>query len=243
MSLTQGSMKVVAVDGGNPTAADTPKAASIGVLYPGERLDLVVERTNRTQEESGAVSDEVTIKLNQEWVVNLYSGYSGLSLTLARNMPLMNFALTPKQTFPLIWGASLNNRAINKPRAGGHPQPQDHFFLADLSAPPLATPLTQHPPAETLLLYINMELRASHSNKPVGVMNHTSWIGPSDPFGPPLLSLDRDSWGTVGVQPTPAQKFHVPWFREVGGDRWVEVVLNNVDDKGHPFHLVGLHLS
>lgn len=95
-------MKVVAVDGGNPTAADTPEAASFGVLYPGERLDLVVERTSRTQEKSRAVSDEVTIKLNQEWVVDLYSGYSGLSLTHARNMPLMNFALTPSKHSPLF---------------------------------------------------------------------------------------------------------------------------------------------
>jgi hypothetical protein len=89
-----------------------------------------------------------------------------------------------------------------------------------------------------------MEPRASNSNKPVGLTTHTSWIGPSDPFGLPLLSLpNRDSWGTVGVQPTPAQKLHVPWFREIGVDRWIEVVLNNVDDKEHPFHLVGLHLS
>lgn len=37
-------MKLITVDGGNMVSPDTPAATAIGVLYPGERMDLVVDR-------------------------------------------------------------------------------------------------------------------------------------------------------------------------------------------------------
>lgn len=42
LSLSQSSMKLITVDGGYPVASTTPTTNTIGVLNPGERVDLVV---------------------------------------------------------------------------------------------------------------------------------------------------------------------------------------------------------
>lgn len=42
LSLSQGSMRIITVDGGYPVSANTSSTSSIGVLHPGERMDLVI---------------------------------------------------------------------------------------------------------------------------------------------------------------------------------------------------------
>lgn len=66
-------MRVIAVDGGYPVAEDSPITSSVGVLYPGERVDLVVERlfprTSDNNPDRGlppSSHDEILISLDKE---------------------------------------------------------------------------------------------------------------------------------------------------------------------------------
>ncbi|XP_044717680.1 multicopper oxidase domain-containing protein [Hirsutella rhossiliensis] len=211
LSLTHGTMRLIAVDGGGPVSASTPAAAAIGVLYPGERMDLVVDRRIPMAASSAHVAHRVDgdpprlrIALDKE------------------NMGLKNFALTRKQSFPLVWKAGKGGAASTHRRHGpeaGVP----HLALGDASGPPLDPALAgliEHP-HETAVLYTTMLVRAANHNRPVGTVNHTSWAV-SDPKSQPLLSLDREQWSSAIPQPT-----------------WLELVINNFDDKGHPFHMHG----
>ncbi|POR31127.1 L-ascorbate oxidase [Tolypocladium paradoxum] len=152
-------------------------------------------------------------------------------------MGLINFALTREQSFQLVWAASKGGAATKK----SHPVQEtiSQFNLADASGLPLEPSLSAiASPQETAVLYSTMRVRAANHNRPVGTVNHTSWVV-SDPSQPPLLSLDRDEWADAIKQPTSAQTLKVPWFRQAGKGRWIELVLNNFDDKGHPFHMHG----
>lgn len=80
---------------------------------------------------------------------------------------------------------------------------------------------------ETILLYIKTQMLSRFSYEPMGFINHTSWKHQS----PPLLALNRSSWDGnqllpfIGVRPSEAVQ--------------VDLVLNNLDDGSHPFHLHG----
>ena len=155
---------------------------------------------------------------------------------MTRNMGLINFALTREQSFPLLWEA--NEGDVLRTHSQREPEMISQFNLADAAGVPLQPSLSAiaHP-QETAVLYTTMRVRAANHNQPVGTVNHTSWIV-SDPSQRPLLSLDREAWVDAIKQPTTAQTLMVPWFRHAGKGRWIELVLNNFDDKGHPFHLV-----
>lgn len=58
---------------------------------------------------------------------------------------------------------------------------------------------------------------------PVGYMNQTNW----KPQPEPLISLPREQWDEHQFMPEIRAK-----------DNWVDIVVNNLDEKGHPFHLV-----
>ncbi len=77
------------------------------------------------------------------------------------------------------------------------------------------------------LLYATMSYLAINSNRPKGYINHTTWTV-SERYTP-LLALDRARWPS---DPT-------PFIPSTDGAQWVDIVLNNMDDKGHPFHLHG----
>ncbi|UNI15436.1 hypothetical protein JDV02_001970 [Purpureocillium takamizusanense] len=216
LSLSEGSMQVITVDGGHAVANDTHAARSIGVLYPGERMDVIVQQasgtTARARSEQGA---KLIVTLDKE------------------NMNLHNFALTPEQEFPLSWTSpSVPERRHEEGVAASE------LNLNDLRGAPLgSSPTGLAEPAETAVLYSAMTIRGANHNRPVATVNHTSWVV-SEPHKPPLLALDRAQWVDAIKQPTSAQKLKVPWIKETGEERWMELVLNNYDDKGHPFHLV-----
>ncbi|GME23673.1 multicopper oxidase [Neofusicoccum parvum] len=89
------------------------------------------------------------------------------------------------------------------------------------SSPPLP-PTTTH----TLLLYANT-LKLSHrANAPHGYMNQTSWSPQATPPGL-LTTLPRAQWDSNQLVP------HLPL------SHWVTIILNNLDDGAHPFHLHG----
>jgi hypothetical protein len=61
LSVPQAGMRVIQVDGGNPVTK-TPRAESVGVLYPGERLDLIAERTS----DESAMPSTLIVSLDRE---------------------------------------------------------------------------------------------------------------------------------------------------------------------------------
>lgn len=155
-------------------------------------------------------------------------------------MGLHNFALTPEQSFPLSWAPARHGRRAAASATG---RVETHLDLAGLQGAALPASLSSmERPAETAVVYSTMQIRAANHNRPVGTVNHTSWVV-SEPRRAPLLSLARDQWADAIKQPTAAQTLHVPWFKGGGDGRWLELVLNNFDDKGHPFHLVCMHVS
>lgn len=110
-------------------------------------------------------------------------------------------------------------------------QPKLVFNLADASGPTLPAGSIPSIVDKTFLLYTKVAILSEFGNVPKGFINRTSWDEPSS-SAVPLLELSRTEWG---------DKF-IPWIGP-GTDKWVDVVLNNMDDKGHPFHLVHTTLS
>ncbi|KAF8849353.1 hypothetical protein BDZ45DRAFT_680586 [Acephala macrosclerotiorum] len=195
LSMTGHAMTVIKVDGGNNMAL-ARAADSIGILYPGERIDIIVERLDSDDLEDLFL----TIKLDKE------------------NLKFKNFALTPTQHFPMSTGPS-SGQVPNKQ------EPVPHFNLADAKSPGLAAKTLATTTTQTLLLYTKVEILAEYSNIPKGFINRTSWSEPS-PTEPPLLQTPRKDWDDRFIP-------------RIERDGWVDIVLNNMDEKGHPFHLHG----
>ena len=130
----------------------------------------------------------------------------------------VNAALTVSQEFPL---------RLDPPVRQSAPQNNKHFDLSTLTSPLLSNRLPETP-NQTILLYTKTLKLAHLSNIPHGFLNQTSW----KPQSPPLTQLSRSSYD--------ANQF-VPLVRLAEDDapRWLEVVLNNLDEDDHPFHLHG----
>lgn len=72
---------------------------------------------------------------------------------------------------------------------------------------------------------------ARNENSPAGYFNQTSFRHQSDPPYP-LLALPRRQWDSnqfsFSTGPKPV---------------WIDLVVNNLDEGGHPFHLVCIQLE
>lgn len=94
---------------------------------------------------------------------------------------------------------------------------------------------------DVAVFYTRLEILAFHENAPLGVVNHSSWFV-EDANAAPLLGQDRHEWATTITPPAVfgdlEMQRDVPWYRQSGPDRWMDFVVNNLDEKGHPFHLV-----
>jgi FtsP/CotA-like multicopper oxidase with cupredoxin domain len=81
-----------------------------------------------------------------------------------------------------------------------------------------------------MVLYTKTLKLAHLSNIPHGFINQTSW----KPQSPPLTQLDRNSYNANQFVPL----VHSSTPRN-SSPRWLDVVLNNLDEDDHPFHLHG----
>ncbi|TVY28515.1 Laccase-2, partial [Lachnellula hyalina] len=198
LSISGHIMTLFQVDGGNEIEA-APEAKAIGILYPGERIDVIVERIGPEE-----VKDSMlTITLDRE------------------NLKFKNFALTPTQNFPI--SSTLKPKKQTRRSEDEMDELLPFFPLANASGPTTTIPRTAN---KTILLYTKIEMLSEFHNIPKGFINRTSWEARAGK--PPLLALNRSDWDEA----------FVPWISP-GIGMWVDIVLNNMDDRGHPFHLHG----
>ncbi|OAA53357.1 ferro-O2-oxidoreductase [Cordyceps fumosorosea ARSEF 2679] len=215
--LQNGTVQLLTVDGGGYASGDTPRTPTIGVLYPGERMDVLLLPSDVPADEGHLLDTEIKMVLDAEL------------------MPMKNWALTRIQDFPLKW----RRRSSTTTHERQHiPESVDVFNVKDARgvAVPRDSGVRQEP-AETALLYTSLAINNFKHDEPWGEVNHTSWVW-RDPTAKPLLALERDRWADGTEQANNLRTFHAPWFRD-GQGRWIDLVVNNVDDKGHPFHLHG----
>ncbi|KAG6041121.1 hypothetical protein E4U41_005923 [Claviceps citrina] len=208
LQLDNAVMQLITVDGGGPVSNATPRTSALGVLYPGERMDVVLLPDGEQKKMA------FKIALDPEL------------------MQLMNPALTRMQEFPLMrWPQPHSSKQRRDSR---EVEVTNVYDLKNAQGHPSAL---NEAPTDTAVLYTSLGISAFKNDEPWGELNHTSWMW-KDPYAKPLLAIDREAWKHGTEQANPLRTFKVPRF-EAGEERWLDLVVNNVDDRGHPFHLHG----
>lgn len=128
--------------------------------------------------------------------------------------------MNPTQTFPI-------NEI--KQKFEKTPIPDERAHHVDIEKVSSASSvLAALPPKaqQTHVVYTKIEKLAKNHNVPYGFFNRTSWRPQSDPPAP-LIALPRQKWDknqlAISTGPEPI---------------WVDLVVNNLDEGPHPFHLV-----
>jgi FtsP/CotA-like multicopper oxidase with cupredoxin domain len=142
------------------------------------------------------------------------------------NFKYPNPALEPVQTFPVT-------ASPNRPHEVAYVPPELEYFNLQAAVSSSSNPDVQSEPMKFVVYTTTMKL-ARHHNIPMGFMNHTSW----SPQPEPLISIPRSEYDQNQLSP------HIPFHLDnpstsPNSDTWVEIVINNLDDGGHPFHLHG----
>jgi hypothetical protein len=152
-----------------------------------------------------------------------------------RNFALQNKALTPTHNFPISYrpGSALSPKR-------GHPfSPpslikSEDFFDISTAEGPLLSPNQVPTMAEattSILIFTKMEVLAHLGNVPTGFINRTSWA-PQNSSYKPLIEINRGVWDKNQLVPL------ITISKDERVKTWVDIVVNNLDEKGHPFHLV-----
>nr|RBQ98609.1 hypothetical protein FVER53263_12301 [Fusarium verticillioides] len=189
------------------------------------RMDGGFAVKSEAAETVGTLYPGERVDLEVEWKGN-HPGDDWLTIYMDdENFGYPNLALNPTQSFPMF--SSSTKGSINEPV----PQPLDEGAIQVLDSQNLkaAAKVSDLPPKaeQTILLYAKVEKLAHMDYAPVGFINHTSWT----PQTPPLLAQNRTSWGDdqlipfIGISDRKSKR--------------VDLIINNLDDGAHPFHLHG----
>ncbi|KAK1092608.1 hypothetical protein LTR48_004004 [Friedmanniomyces endolithicus] len=109
-------------------------------------------------------------------------------------------------------------------------QSESHLDLQKLKAREDGSKVIPATADMTIVLYAITQKLAHLKNVPHGFINNTYWQPRSSP-PEPLINLDRTQWDKHQFVP------HIPYVPN--SPVWVDIVLNNLDEEGHPFHLHG----
>jgi FtsP/CotA-like multicopper oxidase with cupredoxin domain len=83
---------------------------------------------------------------------------------------------------------------------------------------------------QSILLYTKTQKLSIDNNHPTGFINRTSWSPQASP-PLPLISLTRSLWDKNQL---------IPYISmSPDSETWVDIIINNLDDGAHPFHLHG----
>ncbi|KAJ3089611.1 hypothetical protein HK100_007707 [Physocladia obscura] len=198
LQISSTTLTPFTVDGGfqiDGYAADT-----VGILYPGERADLLLD-WNDSPEQS-----QLHIYLDTE------------------NFKFPNPSLRRNQTFPIISSTPSSSTQIPPIR-------KTHFNLANARSLEPATNLPAKSD-QTILVYAKSQKLAIDDNIPTGYINRTTW----KPQFPALINLPRAQWNNFQQVP------FIPLSLNNNNNSrpmWIDLVINNLDDGAHPFHLHG----
>jgi hypothetical protein len=152
---------------------------------------------------------------------------------ISRKLKYSNDALMQHQFFPFFESRTTDNTALMRAWELGSESPRSPFALELTTGS--VTPADQDYQVpekvdQTILLYIKTEQRSQFGNRPMGFINRTSW---SEQARPPLAlrHLPRESWDANQLVPFIRYRARKPL--------WVDIIINNLDDDSHPFHLHG----
>ncbi|KAG5292516.1 iron transport multicopper oxidase FET3 [Histoplasma ohiense] len=206
LRFSQGYIRLTHVDGGLEAQqlmqSRTPNSKSIGVVYPGQRVDFILRLPQNSRAKSS-----LTVELDPEC------------------FKYPNPALSSVQAFPIY----STNPNIIKPY---NPQPlflpsNAHINLTQISSSSTLLSGLAPEAQRTYVIYTKISQMSKNQNVPFGYFNHTSWRPQSDPPYP-LVALDPRHWDknqfTISTGSEPV---------------WVDLVVNNLDEGAHPFHLHG----
>lgn len=126
-----------------------------------------------------------------------------------------NPALTISHKFPIVWNGELP--AHYQVPSSANLDIQDVKSEEDQSG--ILPVKADH----TIILYTLTQKLARLENEPHGFINHTTW----SPQNPPLVEMDRSQWDKNQLVP------------QIESNSWVDLVVNNLDEDSHPFHLHG----
>ena len=140
-----------------------------------------------------------------------------------RNLKYTNPVLNPNQSFPFT-----SKTLRDTKNSQSMPEYDNSINLASLSAAYSDVAGMASTAQQVINIYVKTQLLAQYGNRPMGFMNHTSWV----PQHLPLISQQRTAWDENQFVP------FIPVSTE-DSPVWVDLVINNLDDGAHPFHLHG----
>lgn len=188
------------VDGSHPIKGAS--ALNVGVLHPGERMDLAIDPFAL----GSAMRHALTVTLD------------------TTPFKYQNMALNPSQDFFI-----LVVEANGKQGDVLSPAVESFDIQAATSAHDQSSVLPRRAD-RTIVLYAITEKLAHLENEPHGFINQTTWVQPSSTK--PLSALPPTDWDTKN-------QFVSEIYYDETLPLWIDVVLNNLDEEGHPFHLHG----
>ncbi|KAJ5725242.1 multicopper oxidase-domain-containing protein [Penicillium malachiteum] len=196
-------LDLIQIDSVDVERNDTDNTNSLGILYPGSRMDFILHPSHDHK------SSSMMVQLDREC------------------FKFVNPALTPDQTFPISYNSP--RKSANSLGSISLPQIRNKV---DLNYIPSAKSVLQALPPkaqQTHVVYTKIQKMARNHNIPFGYFNQTSW-SPQQDSAAPLTTLPRTEWDS--------NQFAI----STGSDPvWVDLVVNNLDEGPHPFHLHGHH--
>lgn len=203
-------MGVVAVDGGNEVSS-VSEASTVGILYPGQRVDIVVTPGSSTADDDDK-TPHLIISLDREnfKYPNPALGSQGVQRFPIDLLPPTASSI-PTYISTIDVTESIDLNLVTAPSSIRLPEKADMTFV----------------------LYTATQKLSHLHNVPHGFMNETTWSPQGNPQLP-LISLAREQWDANQFVP----KIDRSKFSGTNGP-WVDLVINNLDDGGHPFHLHG----
>ncbi len=143
---------------------------------------------------------------------------------MTRNIKILNLVLTADQTFPIIYrGASGSNLNFSDTSL---PSVRNHINIERVASSPSILQALPPSAQQMHVVYTKIQLMSWNHNVPTGYFNQTTWKPQQDP-ALPLIALPRSRWDSnqlsIVTGPEPV---------------WVDLVINNLDEGSHPFHLV-----
>jgi FtsP/CotA-like multicopper oxidase with cupredoxin domain len=199
LEFKEATMLPLRVDGGHSVSSHPAK--QVGLLHPGERIDLLVEQQGETSD------PRMSLEVSLDTSVLKYP----------------NPSLTPTHRFPVEWYNMIDTMLPDQPK-------YEHVSLEELRSEQDQSVVLPVEADRTMVLYTITQKLAHLKNEPRGFINHTTWTPQSDPASP-LIALDRELWDKNQLVPHLEYNIEKP--------QWVDIVLNNLDEEDHPFHLHG----